>query len=404
MFDKNNQPFIISETTPLVVWNLSVFPNRLKYKERVCHFKDIISLSWYWRSQTINLVNTQQVKLGIYIFRSESPIIINNTTMYVTPKLVTAYNFIAKETYEKRLRKYSNKLEEFGRFKYQDVFIYSDGRVIKNDKIFFLKNAQYNVFNISIKQGGLFSSRCNIDTTLDHDVILALLNYIQKNPQDSDSIRKNAQSRKKATETAGSYLPKLICMLAKLAKADGFVAAEEIEVIKRFFLDTLKLDDKSYKVAISIFNEAKDSPEPIEFLANNILKDIGNNKALLINIVNLLFSIAIADGHLSAEEELMINEVETIFGVTGQTEYSAFRKEHKQRGKSQGNGDARYYEILGLNINTDPSEIKITYRRLVMQYHPDRVQHLGAEFKAMAEEKIKEINMAYEYFQKKYNI
>ncbi|GAJ03984.1 unnamed protein product, partial [marine sediment metagenome] len=66
--------------------------------------------------------------------------------------------------------------------------------------------------------------------------------------------------------------------------------------------------------------------------------------------------------------------------------------------------DSRYYEILGLSIDSEPSEIRITYRRLVMQYHPDRVQHLGPEFQALAEEKIKEINMAYEYFQRKYSI
>jgi DnaJ like chaperone protein len=30
-----------------------------------------------------------------------------------------------------------------------------------------------------------------------------------------------------------------------------------------------------------------------------------------------------------------------------------------------------------------------------MQYHPDKVSHLGEEFKKIAEEKMKEINIAY---------
>jgi DnaJ like chaperone protein len=38
-----------------------------------------------------------------------------------------------------------------------------------------------------------------------------------------------------------------------------------------------------------------------------------------------------------------------------------------------------------------------------MQYHPDKVGHLGEEFKRVAEEKMKEINMAYDFFKKKYN-
>ena len=46
--------------------------------------------------------------------------------------------------------------------------------------------------------------------------------------------------------------------------------------------------------------------------------------------------------------------------------------------------------------------IKKSYRRLAMQYHPDKVGHLGEEFKKVAEEKMKEINVAYGYFDKKF--
>ncbi len=87
------------------------------------------------------------------------------------------------------------------------------------------------------------------------------------------------------------------------------------------------------------------------------------------------------------------------FGVSGETEYSRFKNE-RESSQEEENSELRYYDILGLSIDADPPEIKITYRRLVMQYHPDHVQHLGSEFQALAEEKIKEINMAYEYLQK----
>ena len=41
-------------------------------------------------------------------------------------------------------------------------------------------------------------------------------------------------------------------------------------------------------------------------------------------------------------------------------------------------------------------EIKASYRRLIAQYHPDRVATLAPEFRALAEEKSKELNAAYE--------
>ena len=100
MFKKENDPITISERTPLIVGNLVVYPNRLKYKDRKYNFKDIESLSWYWVSTTVNGINTQTVKFSIIISGDIKPIKITKITMYVTPKLVTAYNFISQNTFQ----------------------------------------------------------------------------------------------------------------------------------------------------------------------------------------------------------------------------------------------------------------------------------------------------------------
>ncbi|MFZ5634737.1 MAG: DnaJ C-terminal domain-containing protein [Bacillota bacterium] len=52
-----------------------------------------------------------------------------------------------------------------------------------------------------------------------------------------------------------------------------------------------------------------------------------------------------------------------------------------------------YYEILGVGRNATEKEIKAAYRKLARQWHPDL--HTGKD-KAMAEEKFKQINEAYE--------
>jgi molecular chaperone DnaJ len=51
---------------------------------------------------------------------------------------------------------------------------------------------------------------------------------------------------------------------------------------------------------------------------------------------------------------------------------------------------ADYYETLGVARNASPDEIKRAFRRLAMQYHPDRNPEPGAE------QRFKEINEAYE--------
>jgi len=56
------------------------------------------------------------------------------------------------------------------------------------------------------------------------------------------------------------------------------------------------------------------------------------------------------------------------------------------------------YEILDLNENTTPSEIKSAYRNLAKQWHPDK--HISLEEKRYAEVQMKEINQAYEKLRK----
>lgn len=83
------------------------------------------------------------------------------------------------------------------------------------------------------------------------------------------------------------------------------------------------------------------------------------------------------------------------------------------RGKDRKTGDgadrptppmdpkSRYAAILGVEPDSDDETIRAHYRDRVKKYHPDRVQHLGPEFQAMAEQKLKDINEAYEYFRSK---
>jgi len=63
---------------------------------------------------------------------------------------------------------------------------------------------------------------------------------------------------------------------------------------------------------------------------------------------------------------------------------------------------AYYGKVLGLVGQVTMTDVKKKYRELCAQYHPDKVSHLGCKLKRVAEDEMKQINEAYEYFKRTY--
>jgi len=54
------------------------------------------------------------------------------------------------------------------------------------------------------------------------------------------------------------------------------------------------------------------------------------------------------------------------------------------------------YSVLGLTDEASDAEIDLAYRRLIAQYHPDRMNGAADELRRQAEVRAREINAAYD--------
>ena len=59
--------------------------------------------------------------------------------------------------------------------------------------------------------------------------------------------------------------------------------------------------------------------------------------------------------------------------------------------------------MLGVSSTATVEEIKKAYKQLCKKYHPDKVQHLGDEFKLFAEDKNKRSNRLINITQKSWH-
>ena len=86
--------------------------------------------------------------------------------------------------------------------------------------------------------------------------------------------------------------------------------------------------------------------------------------------------------------------------IGSQSDSGQEKKENYSNGgssrASNESADQEWFEVLKVSKNASVDEIQAAYKTLIRQYHPDKVATLGEELQALAEEKSKAINAAYQ--------
>lgn len=196
-----------------------------------------------------------------------------------------------------------------------------------------------------------------------------------------------------------NYFVALFSMLGKIAKADGIVTKEEIDAVDNVIKYKLRLNGEQRRFAIEVFNKSKDSEYTFENFAQNFYQINRNNRNILNFMLVTLFEVASADGVFHKNEEELLKRAKVIFGISD-FEYDSIKKQYFPLADIE-----KHYAILESKPEDSDSTIKKNYRRLVQEYHPDRLQNKGMseEFAAYAKEKFQKIQDAYDYIRQQRN-
>ena len=200
-------------------------------------------------------------------------------------------------------------------------------------------------------------------------------------------IGKNFFNGKDDNEKA--YEISLLILASLVIKADGKVRKVELNYVKDFFSRTFgQAKSKRY---FEIFNTLNKQSFESKLRVICLQLNQSINHAARLQIIHFLFGVALSDNEVHQQEINIINKIATYLNVSPQD----FKSISAMFLKSD-NLIEKYYNILEVDKTATLSEIKKSYRKLAMKYHPDKLQGVSEDIVKLANKKFILIQEAYE--------
>lgn len=209
--------------------------------------------------------------------------------------------------------------------------------------------------------------------------------------------RHGPRERSKA-EVQAAFAVAFVTLAAKLSKADGQVTRDEVDVLKRIF----SIPASASREIAAIFDSAKADAAGFEAYARQIAAIVRGDTAMLEHVLAGLAQIAAADGSYHTAERNFIHGVAREFGFSPEQ-----CRRIEQTYIPTAIADAvDPYGILGVSRDATDEEIRKSYRGIIMDFHPDRLESKGLpeEFRELGARKTAEASEAYERIKKARNL
>ena len=188
-------------------------------------------------------------------------------------------------------------------------------------------------------------------------------------------------------ERSVAFAIAVIALGAKMAKADGQVTRDEVTAFREVF--HIAASDEAG--AARVFNLARQDVAGFDDYATRIHDMFVSQPETLIDLLEGLFHIAMADGFYHPNEDAFLEEVARIFAIP-ERDFKALRARFVPDAVPDP------YTVLGVQPGMALDDIRLAWRKLVRENHPDAMMARGVPEEAvrLAEKRMIDINRAWE--------
>lgn len=219
-----------------------------------------------------------------------------------------------------------------------------------------------------------------------------LMGFLVGSVIDSATVETSTSQPGTVRTTQGDFGMSLLVLIAAVMKADGKVVKSELDYVKQFFVRQFGRD--TAKQALLILKDILKQDIPVRDVSLQIARNMDYSSRL--QLLHLLFNVSLADGRIDPSEIEIIERISGYLGVST-ADFLSIKNMFIPETDSS-------YKILEIDPSTSDDEVKKAYRKMAMKYHPDKVSHLGEDFRKTAEEKFKKVNESYEKIKKERNM
>ena len=208
--------------------------------------------------------------------------------------------------------------------------------------------------------------------------------------QNASSKRRTVQNQE---EARNSFLFSLMVLSAHIIQADGKIMHSEMELARQFLHQNFGKSavEQGNEILLKLFEYRKRNGED---KWNSQIYEACQEMSMHMQAEHRLQLLAFLCELAKVDGKVDNFEIDALRAIAINLSLDASEVDQILHLGGESLDDA--YAVLGITKDATDEEVKKAYRKMALQYHPDKVSTLGDDVKAAAQKKFQEINNAKE--------